>query len=186
MTPKRELFCLEYMIDHNAAAASVRAGYSKKGSNTTGSQLLAIPCIAERLAGLEAEKIARLKAEATVTEDDIMRELKSLGFANIEDYVAYDDDGVSLISSKELTRSKLAAVKSVKMKQTRYGTEVEFDLYEKGAALVKMGEQIGMFKSKMEITGKDGKALFEKMEDAALDDKINKLLAIVSKPPQNA
>jgi phage terminase small subunit len=167
------------MKDKNGKQAAIRAGYSPGSAEVTASRLLSIVNIQEKISEFQKELETRLKNEAFVNEEMIMQELKSLGFANIDDFVSYDNEGVNLIPSKDLPRSKLAAVKGVKMKNTRYGTDVEFDLYDKGAALIKMGEQIGMFKSKMEITGKDGKALFEKMEDAALQAKIDQLLSIV-------
>ena len=179
LSPKRELFVLEYMKDKNGKQAAIRAGYSPGSAEVTASNILSDTKVKERIEELNTEQVQRLKNEAFVNEEMIMQELKSLGFANIDDFVSYDNEGVNLIPSKDLPRSKLAAVKGVKMKNTRYGTDVEFDLYDKGSALIKMGEQIGMFKSKMEITGKDGKALFEKMEDATLQAKIDQLLSIV-------
>lgn len=189
LSPKRELFVLEYMKDKNGKQAAIRAGYSPGSAESTASDILGNAKVKERIEELNAEQVQRLKNEAFVNEEMIMQELKSLGFSNIKDYVDFgggfgseDQEPqpfVAIKNSSDLTRDKLAAVKSVKMKKTRYGTDVEFDLYDKTTALIKMGEQIGMFKSKMEITGKDGKALFEKMEDAALQAKIDQLLTIV-------
>ncbi len=46
---KYERFCQEYMKDSNGAQACIRAGYSGKGANSKGTQLLAIISIKNRL-----------------------------------------------------------------------------------------------------------------------------------------
>lgn len=43
MTPKQKRFIKEYALDHNAAAAARRAGYSANGAKVTASRLLTSP-----------------------------------------------------------------------------------------------------------------------------------------------
>jgi phage terminase small subunit len=47
LTPQQELFVHEYMVDHCASAAAVRAGYSEKTKGQLGYQLLQIPSVKE-------------------------------------------------------------------------------------------------------------------------------------------
>lgn len=63
LTPRQQRFISEYLIDQNASAACVRAGYSPKGSNVTGSQLLAKPNIREKIQEKQNETAQRLQIE---------------------------------------------------------------------------------------------------------------------------
>lgn len=43
LTPKQERFAREYVVDFDAAAAAVRAGYSQTGASQAGARLLVVP-----------------------------------------------------------------------------------------------------------------------------------------------
>jgi phage terminase small subunit len=43
MTPKRRLFAEQFVLDHNGAAAAVRAGYAPRSARQMASELLARP-----------------------------------------------------------------------------------------------------------------------------------------------
>jgi phage terminase small subunit len=189
MTAKQERFCHEYIIVSNATQAAIKAGYSKRSAQEQGSYLLSNPIIKEKVEQLKSAQQSKLKEAAFVNEEMIMRELKAIGFSNVQDFVTYDDDGVALVSSENLTREKLAAVKSVKIKKRGNNKETEFELYDKAGALVKMGEQIGMFKKNMQLTGANGEPLFAATNDVELDSHIKRLMGIakdeeVNKPAE--
>ena len=46
MTPKQDRFAREYMVDHNATQAAIRAGYAEKTARVKGSQLLGTGTVA--------------------------------------------------------------------------------------------------------------------------------------------
>ncbi len=71
MTPKQALFCKEYLIDLNAAAAARRAGYSEAYAKEQGYQNLAIQEIQE---AIEAGMMERSKAVG-VTQEFVLAEL---------------------------------------------------------------------------------------------------------------
>jgi len=64
LTPRQALFCKEYTRDLNAAAAARRAGFSERGSNTQGAQLLAKPSIQVEIRRLVAERAKRVEVDA--------------------------------------------------------------------------------------------------------------------------
>ena len=74
MNPKQRAFVREYLIDHNATQAAIRAGYSKRTARQQASDLLAKPDISasvkasdEKLnakAGLTAELVRKVLADA--------------------------------------------------------------------------------------------------------------------------
>jgi phage terminase small subunit len=64
LTPKQEMFCLEYLIDLNATQAAARAGYSEATAKEQGCRLLTNVYIQERIAVLMAERAKVVKVDA--------------------------------------------------------------------------------------------------------------------------
>jgi phage terminase small subunit len=96
VTPKQQRFVAEYLVDLNAAAAAVRAGYSKRSAMQLGSRLLQDRAVSAAIskgkasqlkaAGLSAEKVLeaiRRPIEADIRkmfdEDGNVRPLHELG-----------------------------------------------------------------------------------------------------------
>ena len=67
MNEKQKRFCEEYIIDHNATQAAIRAGYSGKTAKQIGSENLTKPDIAEKIRELE-ESIPKKNTIATAEE----------------------------------------------------------------------------------------------------------------------
>lgn len=74
MTPKQELFCQEYLVDLNAAAAARRAGYSESTAKEIGYQNMEKPEIEARI---EELVMARSKAVG-VNQEFVLAELVTL------------------------------------------------------------------------------------------------------------
>ena len=55
MTPKQLLFAEHYALDHNGAAAAVRAGYARRSARQIASELLAKPDVEREVAKFEEE-----------------------------------------------------------------------------------------------------------------------------------
>lgn len=58
------MFCREYLIDLNATQAAIRAGYSDKTANRTGSENLSKPDIAQRIINLKSARNERVGVNA--------------------------------------------------------------------------------------------------------------------------
>ncbi len=71
MTLKQRRFCDEYLIDLNATAAAIRAGYSRKTAYSIGSENLKKPELSAYLRARMAEKEAALIAK----QDEVMKYL---------------------------------------------------------------------------------------------------------------
>lgn len=65
LTPKQQRFVDEYLIDLNATQAAIRAGYSEKTAQQTGSENLLKPVIADAVAKAQAKR-----SERTVVDQD--------------------------------------------------------------------------------------------------------------------
>ncbi len=71
LTPKQQLFVAEYVIDHNGAAAAVRAGYSARSGKQIANELLTKPDLRAAVAAQEA----LVAAEVGMTRQRVVREL---------------------------------------------------------------------------------------------------------------
>ena len=80
MTDKQRRFCEEYLVDLNATQAAIRAGYSGKTARSVGNENLTKPDIQKYLSELQLEAQTRTETK----RDDIIDELKSIGFADID------------------------------------------------------------------------------------------------------
>jgi phage terminase small subunit len=63
LTPKVELFCLEYLVDLNATQATIRAGYSPASAASIGSENLTKPEIASRVHELLQARAERVQVD---------------------------------------------------------------------------------------------------------------------------
>lgn len=64
LTDKQEIFCREYLIDLNASAAALRAGYEKKWAAKNASRLTENDGIAKRIQELKDKRAATLRIDA--------------------------------------------------------------------------------------------------------------------------
>ena len=74
LTDQQELFCREYLVDHNASAAAKRAGYSPTSAGPTSSRIMARPAIKAFIAELDSEIKSEHILSATETLERISRE----------------------------------------------------------------------------------------------------------------
>jgi phage terminase small subunit len=147
LTPKIKRFCEEYIKDLNGTQAAIRAGYSAKTANEQSSQLLAKLNVKNYIAELKHSLSNKNEGLA----QQVIDELKKLGFANIQDYIDKDNEIKDLTT---ITRDKAAAVESIKKTVTEFSgggqssgkkTSIQFKLYDKISALEKLGRHLGIF-----------------------------------------
>lgn len=159
LTPKQRRFVEEYLIDRNATQAAIRAGYSVKTANQQGPRLLVNVGIAAAIAA----GCAKVAEKLGITVERIQEELAKIGFANSDDYLTGDPSEPS-IALPLGDRDKMAAVAEVTVESFKDGKgegardvrRVKYKLHDKRAALVDLGRNLGMFKERVEHTGKDG------------------------------
>lgn len=160
LTPKQLRFVEEYLIDLNATQAATRAGYSEKTAAEQGARLLINVKVAEAIAEAQSKRSERTE----ITQDMVLRELAKIGFSNMKNYIGITKDGDPFMNLSTLTDDKAAALSEVTVEDFMDGRgedardvrRIRFKLYDKRAALVDIGRHLGMFKEKVELTGKDG------------------------------
>ena len=132
LTPKQQRFVEEYLIDLNATQAAIRAGYSPRTANEQGAQNLAKLSISEAIAEAQAKREERTQ----ITQDYVLTNIQKviercMQVQQVDNCLTQTEDG-------ELAQA--------------------FMFKEQGAlkGLELLGKHLGMFKDKIEHTGKDG------------------------------
>lgn len=170
LTKKQKMFVEEYLIDLNAKQAAIRAGYSPKTAGETGYENLNKPHIKQ-----EIDKRMKDREKRTeITQDKVLKELASIGFANASDFVKVeekeyisgyekDEEGnldinrpiysrgkfVNIYETDSIEKEKLAALAGIK-----HGANgIEIKLHDKVKALELIGKHLAMFTDKVEHSG---------------------------------
>jgi phage terminase small subunit len=148
-TDRMEKFCYEYIADLNATQAAIRAGYSEDSARQIGTENLSKPSIQQRIAEIRAE----LNLENGNLARRVINELKLIGFSNIQDYIESSNNVTDLT---QVNSDKARVISSVKKSVTTFGDgegnegtkeTVEFKLWDKIAALEKLGRHLGIFEA---------------------------------------
>jgi phage terminase small subunit len=151
LNPKQKRFVDEYVVDHNATQAAIRAGYSAATAYSQGQRLLKHVEVAAEI----AKRRQKLTEKLEITAERVAEELAKIGFANMADYMRSNSDGDPYLDFSELTRDQAAALAEVTIEDFKDGRgkdardvrRVKFKLHDKHAALVDLGKHLGMFKA---------------------------------------
>jgi phage terminase small subunit len=165
---RRKKFISYYIQTYNATEAAKLAGFSQRSAHSQGSRLLKN---ADVQAAIEAEE-HKLETKVGVTKQRVIKELSLIGFSSIDEHLDIDSGGtIRAKSFDEMPPGAVRAIKKIKEKRTIkavQGTkdkpsedvvlesQFEFELYDKPQALINIGKELGMFRDKVEHTGKDG------------------------------
>ncbi|MEO0885204.1 MAG: terminase small subunit [Cyanobacteria bacterium J06648_10] len=111
LTDLQESFCREYLVDFNATAAYLRAGYKCKSTTAerNASRLLRN---AEVQAYLQSFR-DRVSRRTDVTLERTLEELGRVAFSDITSTLTFTDDGLRFRDSSTLPESVSAAIQSV-------------------------------------------------------------------------
>lgn len=166
LTPQMERFAREYVVDLDAGAAALRAGYSATGKGSAATKachLLRRPDVAALVASLKAVQAERLDIKA----DDVLRELLRLARVDIGE--AFDADG------------KLKPIKDIPVDVRRAISGVEVDELFEGHGEER--EQVGFTRKvkfwdktrALELLGKHLKLWVERIEVKDISDRAERL-----------
>jgi len=172
---KHEAFAralVEGMSGHDAYLAAGYKSGTPAATDAAASRLLRMGKVAARVAEL---KVDAARA-STITAARVLDELGKLAFANMQDYMRSGADGDPFLDFSKLTRDQAAALQEVTIEDFKDGRgedarevrKIRFKLADKRASLVDLGKAFGLFKEKIEHTGKDGGPLETRQAPPAL------------------
>lgn len=160
LTPKQARFVAEYLIDLNATQAAIRAGYSANRADAMGHENLRKPEISAAV----QQSMHKREQRTEITQDRVLAEYAKLAFLDPRRF--YDSSG-GLIPVPLLPADVAAALSSMEVSTARSDgedgptfadvTKIKFS--DKKAALDSVARHLGMFKDRVELTGKDGAPL---------------------------
>lgn len=141
LTFKQGRFVAEYLIDLNATQAAIRAGYSPKTAEIIGHENLRKPKIDAAI----QKAMNRREKRVEVSQDRVVTELARVAFGDLRGAVTWGPDGVTLVSSKDLTEDEAAAISEVAETVTKDGGSTRIKRHDKIKALELLGKHLGMF-----------------------------------------
>ncbi len=149
MTPKRERFVDEYLVDLNATQAAIRAGYSAKTACSIGEEILRFPEVQARLTKRMQERAERTE----ITQDRVLKELGRLAFLDIRK--AFDAAG-NLKPVHELDDETAAAIAGLEVSEITAGEVTignlkKIKLSDKKGALELIGRHLRMWNDKLDL-----------------------------------
>ena len=146
LSPKQKKFVGEYLIDLNASASLLRAGYRSKNPDVDGHKLLVKPSISKAIALAMAERAKRTE----ITADHVLQQLAKIGFVDIKDVVTWAGNRIRIRPSEEIDGTLLAEISET---ETETGGTLKIKLNDRMKALELLGKHLGMFTDKLEVNG---------------------------------
>lgn len=180
LNDRQQRFVDEYVIDHNATQAAIRAKYSKKTCGAKGHSLLKNVEISASI----AEKEAKMQEEVGFSAKSVLKELSKLVHfdpkklyderGNLKEIRDLDDDTASALIGLEVIETKSGIYDE--LKTTRSRTK-KLKWHDKNAAIVTAMRHFGMLKDKYEHTGANGADLIPKDDPVDTARRVAFLLA---------
>ncbi|WP_428563420.1 MAG: terminase small subunit [Solidesulfovibrio sp. DCME] len=136
LTDRQRRFVEEYLVDLKAGAAAIRAGYSEKSAETLGARLRNLPHVRD---AIEAA-MTRRSRRTGITQDRVVAELARIAFADIRDFVDWDESGVTLRAARELGPQQTACVAEI---VETPGKGLRIKLHGKPQALAALSRHLG-------------------------------------------
>lgn len=112
-TPKQRVFIAAYLRLRNGTAAAEEAGYSKRSARQIASEWLTEPAIKAEI----ERRIEALIDRYEISADRIARELASIAFGSIDDYIVVQDDGSAIVDLVGTTKRQLSALASFEVEE---------------------------------------------------------------------
>jgi phage terminase small subunit len=163
LTAQEQAFVEENLIDDNATAAALRAGYDPVDIHSIVQTLLFEPRIISAIAVAKAQRDSRIKT----TQDTVLHEMSLLARSSIDHYRVTDDGDVVVkpgapegaMRAIQSAKHRITSRTNPKTGETTTVHEVEIKLWDKPNPLKLLGRQVGLFPDRVEHTGKDGAAI---------------------------
>ena len=160
LTTRQQRFVEEYMINLNASAAAIRAGYSPKTARFIGHENLTKPNIQAAV----TEARIRLAKRSEVTLDWVVAQYMKIASATIFDYLDFHPDGSVTPKMANILRDLGTGVAEysedeVRIESAKSGQirvvkrHIKLRLANKLTALQALGKHLGMFEGNSASNG---------------------------------
>lgn len=154
LTSKQRAFIDQYLIDMNASAAYVRAGFRSRGhsAEVNAARLMKHPAVAAAI----AEAMERRSQRTMIGADNVLRELARVAFFDIGNAFTADGALKPLDEMNEDTRRALAGIEINEIHDADgivVGYTKKIRISDKLKALELLGKHLGLFDERIKISG---------------------------------
>lgn len=160
---RRELFIAWYLVFGDGYMAAREAGWPENTAKQRAHEMLRDPDILAAIRQAQGERSRRVN----LTADRVLRELAYVALSNVDNF-ELNAEG-KIVPRDDISPSVMRAVKSIKYR-TEYTREkgsdteitvqtAELTLWNKTEAIKMAMQHLGMLKTMVELTGKDGAPL---------------------------
>lgn len=164
LTDKQRRFVDEYLVDLNATQAAIRAGYSQRTARQMGDENLSKPDIAKAIQEAQALRSTRVQVDA----DYVLARMVEIDQMDVLDIMT-DDMALKPVSDwPKAWRQYLSGFDLAELFEGRgedrdlVGVMKKIRWPDKAKNLELLGRHLGMFKERVELTGKDGAPIEQK------------------------
>ena len=148
VSAREQRFAAAYLVCCNAAEAARRIGIRPQSSASIGHRLLNRPRVA---AIIEAERAASI-ARTRIDVDRVKREFARIAFMDIADIIEWDEEGIALKPSAQISPDDRAAIAELKLKPGEHGVKASVKLHSKQHALDSLAKLLGLYGKKPFVT----------------------------------
>ena len=149
MTGKERRFVDEYLIDLNACAAALRAGYAHSTARNASAWIDEKHPEKPKVREAVERRMAERSRRTGINAERVLLELARIGFANMADVVDTQTGEIRRDARIEDT----AAITSTKCRRGEDSAEWEVRLTDKVRALELIGKHLGMWQENVYIAG---------------------------------
>lgn len=136
----------------NVTKAAKRAGYSIHTANESGGRNMMDPRIKRAIQIAQDTRSAAIG----ISKERVLQELAKVAFAQLGEQVKLTEDGDIDMGSLKNTISEVAISATSGKNKSKTTTVKTVKMADKVAALVKLGQHLGMFKTEVEHSGSVG------------------------------
>lgn len=153
LNDKHKIFISEYLVDRNATAAAIRAGYSEKTAKQQGSRLLTNADIKAEIDRRTEKRAERLE----ITADRVLQEIAKLAFMDPRRFFNSDSSPKQIGELDDDTAAALAGMEVVELfdgqgdQKHCYGLLKKYKLADKGQNLERLGKHLKLFTDRVEV-----------------------------------
>ena len=156
LTPKREKFVREYLLDLNGKRAAIRAGYAPGAADVEAVRLLGDANVKAELEKAQAHLAARVN----IKQEQVVRQLALIAFSIFEDYTRQEGE-TRVLDLSGCGRDQLAAIQELTEDATggsgdgerRQVLRTKLKLSDRTKALELLCRYLGMLKDSVKLTG---------------------------------
>jgi phage terminase small subunit len=145
LTRQQEIFLQEILKDpkRNAVKAAIAAGYTEGTAYSNACYYMKHPVIAEAIRDADA----RVYAQLEITHETVLREIATVAFASMADYIGpcKDDPTKFELKLENMTHQQALVIKDFTSETDKFGNvKTRISLYDKMGALQMLARHLGM------------------------------------------